>query len=120
MEIIKLDGKYSLSGLIPVENYNKVLNFICDDIHKSIRLTSYLKDVLTKLFGKYNQTYKGEFFYYIWVLKFGDDVFQICTAKDKGTSINILGKLTDNKTNICIEFLTKFDEIININNDRNG
>lgn len=112
MEIIKFDGKHSLSGANPVENYDKILNFICSDINKSIRLTSELKDVLTKLFGKHNQTYKGEFYYYIWFLKFGDDVFQICTAKIKGTSINIIGNLTDNKTNICIEFLTKFDEMI--------
>lgn len=107
MEILKMDGKFDLNNTIAIENNSSVLNFIVDDIHRSIRLTSYIKNELTNLFGKHNQRFKGEFHYYVWILKYGDEIFHIFTAPKKGTQICV-SKTVTSKT--CIEFLKQLDK----------
>lgn len=67
---------------------------------------------LTNKFGKHNLTYKGEFFYYVWVLQFGEEVFEVCTANRKGTTITIREKNKEDKSMVCVEFLRKLDKIL--------
>jgi len=52
-----------------VENYADVLQYICANVHRSIALSTYLKEELTQIFGKHNARYRGEFFYYVWIVE---------------------------------------------------
>jgi hypothetical protein len=51
--IVKVDNNYIDRNSVAVENYEGVLQFICDDVKKSIKLTTYLKEELTQIFGKH-------------------------------------------------------------------
>jgi len=110
--INKLNSNNIDKNAIPVENYESVLQFICDSIEKSIRLTKYLKEELTQIFGKHNTRFKGEFFYYVWIVEFDGEIFQIFTANGKGTQFAIVGKYEDDKSKVCINFLRKMEEIL--------
>ena len=113
--IIKLEGKHDMDlKITAIENLQGVLGFICDDIHRSIRLTSYMKNKLTDLFGKHNQTFKGEFSYYVWVLKYREEIIYVFTNNTKGTQFCIMGEFDDKKGKIAIEFLKKMDTLLNI------
>ena len=107
MEILKMEGKFDLNDTIAIENNRDVLNFMVGDINRSIRLTSYIKNNLTNLFGKHNQRFKGNYYYYVWVFKFNDDLFHVYTAPNKGTQICV-SKTVNAKT--CIEFLKQLDK----------
>lgn len=101
---------------IPVENYPDVLNWICKDFKRSIRLTKTLIYELNQLFGKQNTTVRGEFYYRIWYVKYQNEIFCISTAKNKGTSFSIVSNNGDNKSDISIKFLNEIDKLIqNIN-----
>lgn len=110
--INKVDSDYIDENAIPVENYKGVLQFICSNIDRSLKLATYLKDKLTKIFGKHNTRYRGEFFYYVWIVEFEGEIFQIFTANGKGTIFSIVGKRSDNKSRVCINFLTKMEELL--------
>jgi len=112
--INKVDSDYIDKNSVAVENYGGVLHFICANIDRSIKLTTYLKDELTKIFGKHNTRFRGEFFYYVWIVEFEGEIFQIFTANGKGTSFSIVGKHNDNKSKVCIDFLTKMEELLNM------
>ena len=101
-EIIKLSNTSTISSSVAVENYRNVLDYICKDIHRSIKLTSYLKNELTQLFGEHNTTYKGEYKYHVWIVEFGNEIFQIFTHKDKGTQFSIVAKYTDKAVNFIM------------------
>jgi len=53
--MIKLDTNTTKSS-VSIENNRKVLSYICDNIDRSIRLTSKLKDEFTQIFGVHNKT----------------------------------------------------------------
>lgn len=97
---------------VSVENYDGVLQFICNNIERSIVLTTYLKKELTQIFGKHNTIFKGEFFYYVWIIEFEGEIFQIFTAKGKGTQFSIVGKYGDDKSMVCMGFLGKMEELL--------
>lgn len=44
---------------VKVENFHKILQYICKDIDFSIVLTRYSGDKLQELFGRHNYTYRG-------------------------------------------------------------
>jgi len=113
-KITKLEGKAILANTTPVENFSDVLAFICKDTQRSIRLTSYMRDGLTELFGKHNQRFKGNHYYYVWVLEFNGNVFHLYTHKDRGTDIEIIHE-HENKTEICLSFLTELDKLLKEN-----
>ena len=116
--ITKMDNNSVNDQAMPVENFSGVLEYITADIHRIIRLTSYLKNELTDIFGKHNARYRGEFFYYVWNLEFDGDTFCIFTANGKGTTFNIHANREENKSEKCINFLRKMDELlITINKD---
>jgi hypothetical protein len=113
--IVRLQGKHNLDLTITaIENLQGVLGFMCDDINRSIRLTSYMKNQLTDLFGKHNQTFKGEFLFYVWVLKYREEVIYVFTNNTKGTQFCIMGDFDNKKGKISIEFLSKMDSLLNV------
>lgn len=112
-KIIKLDSTIIEKNSTAVENYDGVLEFICADVKRSIKLTTYLKKELTELFGPHNTRFKGEFFYYVWIVQFNGEIFQIYTANGKGTQFAIVGQYEDDKSEICIAFLSKMEELLN-------
>lgn len=114
-KITRFEGKAILVNTTPVENFSDVLSFICKDTKRSIRLTSYMKNNLTELFGKHNQRFKGNHYYYVWVLEFNGEVFHLYTHKDRGTDIEIIAQFGKSKTNECIAFLTELDKLLKEN-----
>lgn len=110
MNIIKVDNDI-INTSQSVENYKNVLQFICDDVDRSINLTKYVKDELTQLFGKNNTRFKGEYFYYVWIVEFEGEIFQIFTDKSKGTQYCIVANYEDDKSKVCINFLRKIEEM---------
>ncbi len=110
-EIIKT-GKNTIENSFPVENYRNVLYYMCLDIDRSLLLTKYLKNELNKCFGKHNTTFKGEFLYYVWILEFESETYHIFTAKNKGSRIQIVGNLKDDKSVKSIRFLKKLESKI--------
>ena len=110
--INKLDGNHIDKNSVPVENYRGVLEFMCGDVKRSVKLTTYLKEELTQIFGKHNTRFKGEFFYYVWIVEFNGEIFQIFTANRKGTQFSINGKNEDYKSKVCINFLKKMEELL--------
>ncbi len=120
MKIIKTNINKISSNSVQITNYKGVLSFICDEFKKSIRLSTYLKEELTELFGQYNTTYNSEFNYFIWIIEFKNEIFEIYTADGKGTmfcivdneELNYSDIQPDNKSKICIEFLKEFDKLL--------
>ena len=110
--IVKVDTKNINENSVSVENYKGVLGFICDDFKRSIKLTTYLKEELTQIFGNHNTRFKGEFYYYVWIVEFENEVFQIFTNNVKGTQFSIVGKYEDDKSKVCISFLKKMEELL--------
>ena len=116
-EIIKLpNNKYSEHSF-KIENYLEVLKYLCDQSTKSIRLndinlSNFLRLEFTEIFGKHNCTFRGEFLHYIWIVSFKNEVFEIFTSK-RGTTYQIVGKYSDRKSKVCIEFLKKLNKIMN-------
>ena len=112
-EIIKIDTKNRYPNLKSIENFDDVIFYMCDDVDRSILLTSYMKESLTELFGKHNTRFKSyEFFYYVWIFDFDGDIFYIFTAPKKGTCINIVANRGDDKTKNIINFLRKLEELL--------
>ena len=95
-----------------VENYREILAYICDDINRSIRLTKFLKNELTKIYGKHTRRFRGEFYYYVWDVEFNGEKFSIYTANNKGTSIEIDAEPNKDKVSVIKEFLNQLDNQI--------
>lgn len=107
----KVDSE-EFSSSILVENFKGVLQYICDDFERSILLSKYLKNELTEIFGKYNTRYKGEFYFYVWVVEFEGEIFNIFTDNRKGTYFEIVANYGDNKSAVCKRFLRKIEQLI--------
>jgi len=96
-----------------VENYDGVLQYICENVDRTLKLTTFLKKELTQIFGKHNIRFKGEFFYYVWIVEFENEIFQIFTANRKGTQFTIIGNNYEiDKSKVCINFLKKMEELL--------
>ena len=90
------------NGIVPIEIYPKVLDFLC----ANIKLTSKLKSEFTNLFGKHNKVYRFEFLEYVWFLEYKDNLFCVYTG-NRGTSIYFEYDESINKSEIIIEFLNE-------------
>jgi hypothetical protein len=112
-EIVKIEKKQVIPKITAVENFHGVLDFLCDDINRSIRLTSYNRKALTTLFGKHTQMFKGDHNYYVWVLKYGEEIFYVFTNNTRGTQFCIVADIDSKKTDVCIGFLNKIAEMLN-------
>lgn len=113
MKIEKTQEKTLDKFSCQVENYLGVLDYMCKDKKRSISLTRELKTELTTLFGKHNTTFKGEFYHYIWIVKYDNEIFNIYTAKDRGTDISINANYEENKSQVCISFLQELEKLLN-------
>ena len=108
---------------VPVTNNRNILKWICDNGSESYRegkknLMQNLIRELTTLFGSPNKLLTIEFKHRIWVLEYGDLKFNVYTAENKGTSIEICDYSYEDmhngvKEREIIEFLQKLYELIN-------
>jgi len=114
----KLETKDIEKNGVAVENYEGVLSYICEDVNRSIRLTTFLKDELSSIFGTHNTKYKGdEYNFHVWIIEFEQEIFQIFTANGKGTCFSIVDPTfsfdddgqPDGKSDVCLRFLKDMD-----------
>jgi len=120
MEIVKLDTKkINTKKTLRIERFRDVLDYICNDTKRSIKLTKYLRKDLTKIFGKQNTTINTGRIFYIWILTYKNYIFEIWTNNERGTDIIIVTNTNPNIYNdlypepkICIEFLKELENHI--------
>jgi len=81
---------------VPVMNSPRILQWMVDNQTESYKLkkkclSANISEELTKIFGKQNTTITLEFRHKVWILKLAGDkqVFNVFSAKGKGTSIEI-------------------------------
>ena len=96
---------------------------MADNITKTIRnnqkpLSATLIDEFTSLFGSPNKIKKFEFLTRVWILKYNDLIFNVYSAKTKGTSIEIIGYSYDDirsgkRQKDIILFLEKLSALVN-------
>lgn len=122
--ISHITGKVFNKNSIPVSCNASILQWMVDNQVKSYEnskknLLQNLIDELTNIFGNPNKTLRLEFMTKLWILKFNDLIFNVFTAKNKGTSIELCNysydEITNNnqlKNNI-IEFLSELHKLIN-------
>jgi len=114
--IVKTDSKKINRESVAVENFDGVLHYMCANIKRSIKLTSSSKEKLAQLFGEHNTRYRGNYFYYVWVVEFDGEIFNIFTAKGRGMEFSIVAKYDskkrDEKSRVCINFLRKMEELL--------
>lgn len=119
LEITKVEGKKFSDNSIPVTNSRKVLDWIVNTQFKTKKnLMQNLIVELTELFGPYNRGLRLEFLTKLWILKYKDIIFNVFTAKGKGTSIEIVDQDFDDirfgkKDKEIIEFLEKLTVLVN-------
>lgn len=106
---IKKTNNQLFGNSVPIQN------FILDELVKpeNMKLTFFLKKELEKIFGKWNQTIRREFLFYIWILEFEGYIFNLFTAQTYGMQIEIV--LKDEKENInevCINFVNELSKIL--------
>jgi hypothetical protein len=107
---IKQTRDMAVINSMPIINESMpVLSQLCGV--ENIVLNSFLKEDFTKLFGKHNTIFIGEFRYYVWILEFEGETFQVFTANTKGTSYEA-AKHSLSKEAIYIRFLKKIKELI--------
>jgi hypothetical protein len=113
---------------VPVVNNPIILKWIVDCqtnsyLNKEKNLSSNLLIELESLFGSSNKVLRLEFMTKVWVLEYNGLVFNIFTAKKKGTSIEICGvnyedvRIGGNETEI-INFLEELHKLINSVNEQ--
>ena len=109
--LVKSDVYNKENSDCAVENFEGVLNYICSDVKRSIRLTSTMKDELKEIFGKQLTTvFNGEFKFWLWVFNFEGEVFRVYTANVKGTCISIEANYGEDKGKVCRHFLHMLDK----------
>lgn len=120
-EIKKLEDKH-LEKSFPISN-----NFVILEYINKIEMRSYenkeksilqdLREILLEIFGQPNKRMISEFLYNVYILEYKDLVFNVFTAKDYGTGIEVCLPLdvvrSGIKNDIIIEFLEKLHKLIN-------
>lgn len=112
IDIVKMKSKDISKPSVAVENFPGVLHYICENVKRSLQLTTFLKDELTQLFGKYNTRFRGEYLYYVWILEFDGEEFHAYTANGYGTQFSVVAKYEDDKAAVCMEFLGKMERLL--------
>lgn len=85
-----------ISSSTPITSNPKILNTIVDIQTDAYRkglknISSNLIDELTILFGNPNKCLRLEYLTKVWIVEYNDISYNIFTAKNKGTSIEIVG-----------------------------
>ena len=120
--IIKLD-RIIVRNSTPVINNRDILQWMVDNQLESYRqgkknLAKNLLSELTNEFGPANEGLRLEFMTKVWVLEYKELIFNVFTAKGKGTSIEVCGMSDEEIRNgvnqeEIIEFLSELHSIIN-------
>lgn len=121
--INKVNTKIILEKSIPIENNPNILKWLVNlqtnsYKNKQKNLSQSLLNELSHLFGNCNKSLRLEFITKVWVLKYNNLIFNVFTAKNKGTSIEIIDYKheeirTGTKVNEIIEFLEELHKLIN-------
>jgi hypothetical protein len=122
MEITKVNTN-TIEDSIPIENSRLVLSHFMDLQKKSfdnnkVIITESLTDELTSLFGECNKKMKLDYMTQVWVLKYKNFQFNIFSANERGTDIEICGLSfielnTREMDKEIIKFLDIFYDMIN-------
>lgn len=121
--INKVNNKIIVDNSVPITNNPNLLRWICDCQTNSYRnghknLSQNLLVELDQLFGSSNKSLRLEFMTKVWILEYDKLIFNIFTAKGKGTSIEIVGYDYDEirtgiKESEIINFLEELHKMIN-------
>ena len=115
--------KIVIDDSVPVNNNPNILKWLVDcqtNSHLSDEksLSQNLLKELEDLFGPSNKSLRLEFMTKVWILEYNGLVFNVFTAKGKGTSIEICGYdyediRTGTKEEEIISFLEELHRLIN-------
>ncbi len=113
-----------IDGSVPVNNNPNILKWLVDCQTNSYRngeknLSQNLTNELEDLFGSSNKSLRLEFMTKVWILEYNGLVFNVFTAKGKGTSIEVCGYdyediRTGTKEADIINFLEELHRLINM------
>ena len=122
--IIHIDDSSLSSDSVSIMNNREIMRYVINLQTKSfednkISLISNLIDPITKIFGDPNKTLRLEFMTKCWSLKYKDLIFNVYTAKNRGTTYEICDCTYDDVRNgkenkTIMEFLDKLYELINM------
>ena len=120
--IVKIES-YIKKDSVPISNNRVILGQLIEyDMeayrNNEIGLTNNIIEELTTLFGKHNKGMRLEFLTKLWMLKYKDLIFNVYTAKGKGTSIEICDYEYDairmgERQDDILEFLETLYSLIN-------
>lgn len=113
-----------LENSIPVTNNPNILKWLVDCQTNSYRnnhknLSQNLLEELEEIFGSSNKSLRLEFMTKVWILEYNGLIFNVFTAKDKGTSVEICGYdyddiRTGTNEKEIISFLEELHRLINV------
>lgn len=98
MEKMKIEkiNNITLNNSIPIVNNPNILEKIIyfqtySYENNKKNLSKNLIKEMERIFGNSNKSLRLEFLTKVWILKYDDIIFNLFTAKNKGTSIEIVG-----------------------------
>ncbi len=123
MKITKKKKSFVVKDSIPIANNPDILNWLVGYQLKAFEtntknLSRNLFDELTKAYGEQTKRFMGEHLTSIWVLCYGNLMFNVFTAMGKGTSIEICDHSFEeinqgkNQKEI-VDFLNELGEAVN-------
>ena len=116
--MLKIQDKIKIDWSTPVTSSHDILSWIVENSMESYEqgqknLTQNLLQELEQLFGPPNRHLKFEFPTKLWILEYQDLVFNVFTAKTKGTSIELVGDSLDGEEEKIIDFLKELHQKVN-------
>ena len=123
-ENINKVNRIVLKDSVPVTNNPNILKWLVDCQTNSYRnnhknLSQNLLKELEEIFGSSNKSLRLEFMTKVWILEYNGLIFNIFTAKGKGTSVEVCGYdyddiRTGTNEKEIIEFLEELHKLINV------
>ena len=123
-ENINKVNRIVLEDSVPVTNNPNILKWLVDCQTNSYRnnhknLSQNLLKELEEIFGSSNKSLRLEFMTKVWILEYNGLIFNIFTAKGKGTSVEVCGYdyddiRTGTNEKEIIEFLEELHKLINV------
>lgn len=123
-ENINKVNRIVLEDSVPVTNNPNILKWLVDCQTNSYRnnhknLSQNLLKELEEIFGSSNKSLRLEFMTKVWILEYNGLIFNVFTAKGKGTSVEVCGYdyddiRTGTNEKEIIEFLEELHKLINV------
>lgn len=123
MKITKKKKSFVVKASTPITNNPHILNWLVEYQQNAYKTATHnlsrnLYDELNKHFGEQTSRFMGEYLTSIWVLTYGDLMFNVYAALGKGTSIEICNYSHEEinngvKQDEIIEFLNELGKVIN-------